>query len=78
MDPISRVIYHSYTLSLCNKVYLNAFELVNGSWVSYAEQLKLIRTPKRIRETGEQYATLSSFGISRRGLFTDKDLRDSQ
>ena len=33
---------------------------------------------KKIRETGNEYAILSSFSISGGGLFTDKDLRDSQ
>ena len=31
MDPISRIIYRKYDLTLCNKVYPNAFELGNGS-----------------------------------------------
>ena len=78
MDPISGVIYRNYTLTLCNKVYPNAFELGNGSLVSNAKQLKLIRTPKRIRETGKKYAILSSFDISDGSLFADKNLTDSQ
>ena len=50
MDPISRVIYCNYTLTLCNKTYLNAFQSGNVSWVSYSKQLKSIRTPKRTKK----------------------------
>ena len=78
MDPISRVVYRNYTLTLCNENYPNAFELGDGSWVSYRKQLKLIRALKSIREACEQYATLSSFVFRVGGRFTDKDLRDSQ
>ena len=38
----------------------------------------MIRAPKKISETSEQYATLSAFDKSGGGLLTDKDLRDRQ
>ena len=50
MDPISRLTYHNYTLTLCNRVYLNAFELGNLSWVSHAKQLKLNSSPKQLEK----------------------------
>ena len=43
-NPIRRESYRNYTLTLCNRVYLYAFELDKGSGVSYAKQLKLSRT----------------------------------
>ena len=76
MDPISRLTYHNYTLTLCNRVYFNAFELSNGSWVSHAKQLKLISSPKELEKPAKN-ATLSSFDNNNGGFFTDKDLGDS-
>ena len=58
MDPISRVIYCNYTLTLCNRVYPNAFVLSNGSRVLYVKQQKLIRTPKENGETGKNMSSL--------------------
>ena len=78
MDPVSRVICFNYTLTLCSRVYPKPIEIDNGSWVSYAKQLKLIRAQKRIRETGVKYATLNSLDNTGGGFFKDKDLRDSK
>ena len=69
--------YRNCTLTLCNRIYPSAFALDNGSWVSYAKQLMLIRIPKRIRGTGKKYASLSSFDNAGGGLLTDKDLREN-
>ena len=77
MDRISGVIDCNNTLTLCKNFSLNAFELGNGSWVSYAKKIEVDPYLKKIRGTGEQNA-LSSFDISDGGLYTEKDLRDSQ
>ena len=76
LDPISRVIFRNYALTLCNGIYPKVFELGNGSWMSYAKPLKLILTPNRIKTTGENYERFSSHNLAAKGLLTN--LRDSK
>ena len=35
MNPISKIFYNNYTLTECNPVYPNLYQLLNGSWVTY-------------------------------------------
>ena len=49
MDPISRVLYRNFTLSLCNPLYPNALNLRNGSWLTYGNELKLMPAPEKFQ-----------------------------
>ena len=57
MDPHSSLSTY-VVLTTCNAVYLKAFQLPNGFWISYAKQLELIPTFNRTKAVGEKQAIL--------------------
>ena len=43
MNPISKIFDNNYTLTECNPVYPNLYQLLNGSWVTYGKTTELAR-----------------------------------
>ena len=40
MDPITKILYHNYTIAACNPLYPNVVKLEEGSFQQYGETLK--------------------------------------
>ena len=40
MDPITKTLYHNYTIAACNPLYPNVVKLEDGSFQQYGETLK--------------------------------------
>ena len=40
MDPITKILYHNYTIAACNPLYPNVVKLEDGSFQQYGETLK--------------------------------------
>ena len=40
MDPITKMLYHNYTIAACNPLYLNVVQLEDGSFQQYGDTLK--------------------------------------
>ena len=40
MDPITKILYHNYTIAACNLLYPNVVKLEDGSFQQYGETLK--------------------------------------
>ena len=40
MDPITKTLYHNYTIAACNPLYANVVKLEDGSFQQYGETLK--------------------------------------
>ena len=40
MNPITKILYHSYTIAACNPLYPNVVKLEDGSFQQYEETLK--------------------------------------
>ena len=76
MDPFSRVFYRNFTLINCNPMYPNAFELQNGSWITYGRRIQLIDKPNdmpsyRVNVNWSTSAPMEAF-------FNGKDLEFSK
>ena len=40
MDPITKILYHNYTIAACNTLYPNVVKLEDGSFQQYGETLQ--------------------------------------
>ena len=40
MEPLSKILYHNYTIAACNPLYPNVVKLEDGSFQQYGETLK--------------------------------------
>ena len=76
MNPISKVFYNNYTLTECNPVYPNLYQLLNGSWVTYGRKTQLARVePLVFRNSSSRELRPHEFvGLKSNGLFTMEDL----
>ena len=76
MNPISKIFYNNYTLTECNPVYPNLYQLLNGSWVTYGKTTELARVePVVFRNSSSRELRPHEFvGLNGNGLFTREDL----
>ena len=76
MDPSTKILYHSYTITACNPVYPNVVKLEDGSFQQYGEELK-----KFNREI-YQWSMNNNLNVSdenlHRSLFCISDVKQSQ
>ena len=76
MDPISKVLYRSFTIANCNTLYPNALDLKNGSWITYGRQIELTDKPDEM-PNGRVNVNWSSTAPME-GLFNDDELELSK
>ena len=76
MDPITKILYHNYTIAACNPLYPNVVKLEDGSFQQYGETLKNFN-----REI-YQWSMNNNLNVSdenlHRSLFSISDLKQSQ
>ena len=76
MDPITKILYHNYTIAACNPLYPNVVNLEEGSFQQYKEPLK-----KFNREI-YQWSMNNNLNVSdenlHRSLFSTSDKKQSQ
>ena len=46
MNPISKVLYRNFTLIKCNSLFPNVFQLGNGSWIAFGQNLTKVEKPQ--------------------------------
>ena len=76
MDPVTKILYHNYTIAACKPLYQNVVKLEDGSFQQYGETLK-----KFNREI-YQWSMNSNLNVSdkklHRSLFSTSDVKQSQ
>ena len=76
MDPITKILYHNYTIAACNPLYPNVVKLEDGRFQQYGETLK-----KFNREI-YQWSMNNNLNVSdenlHRSLFSISDVKQSQ
>ena len=76
MDPITKILYHNYTIAACNPLYPNVVKLKDSSFQQYGETLK-----KFNREI-YQWSMNNNLNVSdenlHRSLFSISEVKQSQ
>ena len=76
MDPITKILYHNYTMAACNPLFPNVVKLEDGSFQQYGETLK-----KFNREI-YQWSMNNNLSVSNENLhcslFSISDVKQSQ
>ena len=76
MDPITEVLYHSYTIAACNPLFPNVVKLEDGSFQQYGETLKKFSCEIY------QWSMNSNLNVSdeslHRSFFSISDVKQSQ
>ena len=78
MNPISKVFYRNFTLIKCNPLFPNVFQLRNGSWIAFGQNLTIVEKPQVLSYLEEPKREVSIFKEVFDGLFTEKQLEESR
>ena len=78
MNPISKVFYANFRLVKCNPLFPNAFQLGNGSWIAFGQNLTIVEKPQVLSYLEEPKREVLIFKEVFDELFTEKQLEESR
>ena len=78
MNPISKFFYRNFTLVKCNPLFPNVFQLGNGSWIAFGQNLTIVEKPQVLSYLEEPKREVPIFKEVFDGLFTEKLLEESR
>ena len=78
MNPIFKVFYRNFTLIKCNPLFPNVFQLGNGSWIAFGQNLTIVEKPEVLSYLEEPKREVPIFEEVFNGSFTEKQLEESQ
>ena len=74
MNPISQVFHRNFTLIKCNPLFPNVFQLGNGSWIAFVQNLTIVEKPQVLSHLEEPKREVSIFREVVDSLCTEKQL----
>ena len=78
MNPIFKVFHRSFTLKKCNPLFPNVFQLGNGSWIPFGQNLTIVEKLQVLSYLEEPKREVPIFKTIFYGLFTEKQLEESR
>ena len=76
MDPITKILYHNYTIAACNLLYPNVVKLEDRSFQQYGETLK--KFYRQIYQRSMKSNLIVSDENLHRSFFSTSDVKQSQ
>ena len=76
MNPISKVFYRNFMLIKCNPLFPNVFQLSNGSWIAFGQNLTIVEKSKLLSYFEEPKREVLIFKKVFDGIFTEKQLEE--
>ena len=77
INPISKVFYN-FTLINCNPLFPIVYQLGNGSWIAFGQNLTIVEKPQVLSYLEEPKREVPIFKEVFDGLFTEKQLEESR
>ena len=78
MNTISKVFYRNLRFIKCNPLFVNVFQLGNGSWIAFGQNFTLVEKPQVLSYLEEPKRDVPNFKEVVGDFFTEKQLEESR